>query len=152
MTVFRWSVTGLASRDYSSEQIRAWAGHAGTPRQWNERRMAVHTWVAEVAECPTEGLSRKSETESVLAGFIDVDEAGYIDMLFVDPSCSRQGVASLLLGQVERFAEEAGIDRLTVHASITARPFFEWQGFRVIEARHPAIGAVVFTNYLMSRP
>ena len=45
-------------------------------------------------------------------------------MLFVDSSCSRQGVASLLLGQIERFADAAGIDRLTVHASITARLFF----------------------------
>ena len=51
-------------------------------------------------------------------------------MLFVDSSCSRQGVASLLLGQVERFADVAGIDRLTVHASITARLFFMQCGFR----------------------
>ena len=51
-------------------------------------------------------------------------------MLFVDSSCSRQGVASLLLGQVERFADAAGIDRLTVHASITARLFFMQCGFR----------------------
>lgn len=153
MAVFRRAVTDTASRDYNSEQVHAWAGHTGTLRQWNERRMAVHTWVAEVAEYPFgDPLRESSGSESVLAGFIDVDDAGYIDVLFVDPSCSRRGMASLLLGQVERFAGAAGLDRLTVHASITARPFFAKHGFRVIGTRHPAIGAVTFTNYLMSKP
>lgn len=153
MAVFRRAVTDTASRDYNSEQVHTWAGHTGTPGQWNERRMAVRTWVAEVAEYPFESSTREaSGSENVLAGFIDIDEAGYIDMLFVDPSCSRRGVASLLLGQVERFAGASGLDRLTVHASITARPFFAKHGFRVIGTRRPAIGAVTFTNYLMSRP
>ncbi|WP_318643721.1 GNAT family N-acetyltransferase [Bifidobacterium platyrrhinorum] len=82
-------------------------------------------------------------------GFIDVDDAGYIDMLFVDPAYGRMGVATSLLTRVGRFAAAHGIGRLTVHASITARPFFTRRGFRTIETRHPTIGTVSFVNYLM---
>lgn len=60
MAVFRRPATGIASRDYNSEQIRAWAGHTGTPGQWNERRITVHTWVAETAKYPIEDPIRES--------------------------------------------------------------------------------------------
>ncbi|MCH9276718.1 GNAT family N-acetyltransferase [Bifidobacterium amazonense] len=138
MRVFRRAVAGIASRDYDDEQIRVWSDHTGTPAAWNGRRMAAHTWVAE----------RQGE----VIGFIDVDDAGYVDMLFVDPACARQGVAARLFDQVERFAAEHGFERFTVHASITARRFFASRGFRTVKTRHPMIDGVVFTNYLMARP
>ncbi|WP_236023493.1 GNAT family N-acetyltransferase [Bifidobacterium miconis] len=140
MDVFRRAVTGTASRDYDDEQIRAWAGHTGTPAQWDARRSAVHTWVAETAN---DGLP--------VVGFIDVDDIGYIDMLFVDPTAARHGVASRLLEQVERYAAANDIAELSVHASITARPFFLRHGFDEIAVRHPHIGDVSFVNYLMAK-
>ncbi|MBW3090236.1 GNAT family N-acetyltransferase [Bifidobacterium miconisargentati] len=150
LELFRRSVIGLASRDYDERQIQAWAGHTGTVRQWDRRRLAVNTWVA-VAET---GTDRPDGTGAgtAIAGFIDLDETGYIDMLFVDPSHTRQGVASTLLAEAERHAAAHGISGLSVHASITARLFFEHHGFHVEGIRHPAIGDVSFTNYLMVRP
>lgn len=86
-----------------------------------------------------------------VVGFIDIDDTGYMDMLFVDPTVARHGVASRLLDHVERYAAGGGIARLSVHASITARPFFLRHGFRTVAARHPHIGEVTFVNYLMAR-
>ncbi|KAB8293540.1 acetyltransferase, GNAT family [Bifidobacterium avesanii] len=140
MAVFRRSVIGLASRDYDPEQVRVWADRAGDVRRWDRRRSAVDTWVAVSAG-----------GGDAVVGFIDVDGSGYIDMLFMDPAHARQGVASALLGEVERHAAEWGIAGLSVHASITARPFFERYGFRVVRVRHPRIGSVPFVNYLMVR-
>ena len=161
MAVFQRSITGLASRDYDDRQVRAWAAHTGSAGEWNSRRMAAHTWVAEwsdgaftnaddAADCEAEeDAARRSRP---LVGFIDVDDAGYIDMLFVEPVYSGRGVASTLLDRVERFAQDTGITRLTVHASITARPFFLHRGFHTVATRRPMIGDVAFTNYLMTRP
>lgn len=141
LAVFRRSVTGLASRDYSPEQIRTWSGRAGDLRQWDARRSAADTWVA-----VPDGRA------GALAGFADVDGSGYIDMLFVDPDHARCGVASALLDRIARCAAEQGAGKLSVHASITARPFFERRGFHVVQVRHPMIEGVSFVNYLMVRP
>ncbi|WP_158276226.1 GNAT family N-acetyltransferase [Bifidobacterium callitrichidarum] len=153
LELFRRSVVGLASHDYDERQIQAWAGHTGTVRQWDRRRLAANTWVA-AAETGTDGADRADGTGvgAAIAGFIDLDETGYIDMLFVDPSHARQGVASTLLAEADWHAAAHGISGLSVHASITARPFFEHHGFHVEGIRHPAIGDVSFTNYLMVRP
>lgn len=189
MAVFRDAVTHLAAADYSAEQIAVWARRTGTIEQWNARRTAAHTWVA-VDRGAADGHLRRWDCDGdctdsgAVVGFIDVDDSGYIDMLFVVPHCARQGVATALLGAVERFtaargtgdgAEDGtdvgdtgdnagrgirrsaegctgeGIRELRVHASITARPFFERHGFRVVAIRHPRIGRVAFVNYLMVR-
>ena len=158
MRAFRRAVVGSASHDYDAVQTRAWAGHAGSPSEWNARRMAAHTWVAVPVEDACEGGTPAADGAALQAatgepvGFIDVDDDGYIDMLFVDPSYSRRGVATRLLAQVGRFAANHGVIELRVHASITARPFFASHGFRAVETRRPMIGDVAFVNYLMVRP
>ncbi|WP_236036803.1 MULTISPECIES: GNAT family N-acetyltransferase [Bifidobacterium] len=141
MDVFRRAVTETASRDYDDEQVRTWAGNTGTSTQWDARRSAVHTWVAET-----------TDRRPLIVGFIDIDDDGYIDMLFVDPAVARRGVASRLFDQAEQYAAANDIARLSVHASITARPFFRRHGFRTVETRHPRIGEVTFVNYLMIKP
>lgn len=149
MGVFRRAVVVTASHDYDSQQIRAWAGHTGTQQQWNAKRLVAHTRVAQVAQDMTMGCDAEN---TGVCGFIDVDDTGYIDMLFVDPAYARHGVATMLLAQVEQFAAARGIDQLTVHASITARPFFTRHGFRTLETRYPIVDGIEFTNYAMAKP
>lgn len=151
MQVFRRAILETASRDYDAEQTRTWAGRVGSAAGWNIRRMAAHTWVAALADDACDGDSPDSAIGTPI-GFIDVDDSGYIDMLFVAPAYGRLGVATLLLARVKQFTADHGIVRLTVHASITAHPFFARHGFRMVETRHPTIGTVSFTNYLMTRP
>mgnify|MGYP000423235270 CR=1 FL=1 len=51
-----------------------------------------------------------------MVGFSDLDEQGYIDMLFVSPEFGRRGVASRLLDEIETRGRTAGLDALTVSA------------------------------------
>ena len=137
MRTFRRAILVSASRDYDALQTRVWADRTGSPAEWDTRRMVAHTWVAVPVEddggdgAPAAGGAFHAATGE-LVGFIDVDDDGYIDMLFVDPSYGRRGVASLLFAQVERFAADHGTVGLRVHASATAKPFFARHGFRVI--------------------
>jgi GNAT superfamily N-acetyltransferase len=71
-----------------------------------------------------------------VAGFTDLDDHGYIDMLFVDPDFGRHGVASALLASVVALARQRGTVALTTYASLTAKPLFERHGFVVTEERH----------------
>src|SRR3546814_16841474 len=96
----------------------AWAPDEIDRAAWAARRANRPTWVAEL--------------DGVPVGFVDLEPDGHIDMLFVDADHQRRGIASVLLGQVEETAHDQGLTRLHTEASITARPFFERRGFRVI--------------------
>ena len=114
-----------ASRDYTPEQVAAWASDEIDPAGWAARRRAARTQVAEV--------------DGRVVGFTDVDERGYVDMLFVDPAVARHGVATALLGWAVATARELGADELSTHASLTARPFFERHGFVVVTEQQPVL-------------
>ena len=85
--------------------------------------------------------------EASPVGFITtVDD--YIDLLFVSPDYSRQGIASALLNALLIRPPERV---LTVEASITAKPFFERHGFSVIEQQQVEARGERFLNYRMRR-
>jgi putative acetyltransferase len=137
LTVFLRAIRETASADYSPEQVAAWAAQHGDIVRWAARRAAAHTQLAII--------------HGQVAGFIDLDDDGYIDMLFVNPDFGRQGVATMLLTSTMAFAQQRGIAALTTHASLTAKPFFERHGFVVTEERHLIDRDVGFTNYAMRR-
>jgi putative acetyltransferase len=84
-----------------------------------------------------------------VAGFTDLDDHGYIDMLFVDPDFGRHGVASALLASVVALARQRGTVALTTYASLTAKPLFERHGFVVPDERHFLSRDVELTNVAM---
>ena len=84
-------------------------------------------------------------------GFTDVDDRGYIDMMFVDPGAAGHSVATALMAWVVDVARLRGIRQLTSHVSVTARPFCAKNGFVVVEERHPIMNYVALANFLMRR-
>ncbi|MFD6167112.1 GNAT family N-acetyltransferase [Oerskovia sp. NPDC060287] len=138
LRVFLRAVRVTASKDYSPEQIAAWGADDISLDVWAVKRLQTDTVVA-------------VEGDEVL-GFSDVDDSGYIDMMFVDPAVTRRGVASALLEHVTRVAREHGAVELTTYASLTARPFFEKHGFVVVEERRPVLRGVSLTNFSMRKP
>ncbi|HDV6336121.1 TPA: GNAT family N-acetyltransferase, partial [Klebsiella michiganensis] len=101
--LFLRAVKETASADYSPRQIAAWA--QVDEARWRQKLAASRVLVAINDASPV--------------GFITaVDD--YIDLLFVSPDYSRQGVASALLNTLLRQLPERAY---TVEASITAKPF-----------------------------
>lgn len=125
--IFLRAIKETASADYSPRQIAAWA--QVDEARWRQKIAASRVLVAVKEASPV--------------GFITtVDD--YIDLLFVSPDYSRQGIASALL---KRRPERV----LTVEASITAKPFFERHGFSVIEQQQVEARGERFLNYRMRR-
>ncbi|TFB76711.1 GNAT family N-acetyltransferase [Cryobacterium glaciale] len=137
LDVFLRAIRITASSRYTPEQIAAWAPDDMDIVAWTAKRARTATVVA------TNGVQ--------VVGFTDLDDRGYIDMLFVDPDFGRRGVASALLGWVLERADDRGLTELSTHASLVARPFFEKFGFVVLEQRYPVQGGVRLTNFIMHR-
>jgi putative acetyltransferase len=139
LSVFLAAVTETASVHYSAEQTAAGHGQMtatsanGIPRGSH----SIHNVATIVGE---------------VAGFSDVGDDGYIDMMFVAPRFGRRGVAGALIAHLHGAAVAAGASELYTNASITARPFFERHGFAVVAEQHPITLGVEMTNYKMMLP
>ncbi|ANP74320.1 Alpha/beta hydrolase [Cryobacterium arcticum] len=138
LAVFLDAVTVTAAGDYSPDQIAAWsAPQERDVAEWDLVRSRLGTVVATV--------------DGEVAGFSDVDDQGYIDMMFVASRFGRRGVAGALLREVERRAGELTVPALWTNASITARPFFERHGFVVVSEQHPVIRGALMRNCRMRK-
>jgi putative acetyltransferase len=133
--VFLQSIREVASHDYDAGQIDAWA--QADRAVWARRRLDRPTWVAVI--------------NATVVGFSDLKSSGHIDMLFVHPECQRKGVAAALLGEVERAARYQHVRALDTDASITARPFFEAHGFRVVRPQVVVLRGQRLTNFRMEK-
>ena len=136
-TVFTETVQRVNSRDYSPEQVAAWAPRPPDLARWRKRVAGLALWVA--------------ESDNRVIGFCCLGADGHVDLLYVDHRFQRQGMARSLYQQVELEARRRGIRRLFTGASITARPFFERMGFSVLRQQQVEFCGVIFENYAMEK-
>ncbi len=137
--VFELSVTGLCSRDYKPEQIHAWVARADMNR-WRELvESDLQFWVA---------LESKS---GFPAGFTSINKEGYLHSMFIHPDFKRQGIATMLLSQAEAFACHSDIPSIYAEVSLTARPFFEKQGYKVEREQTIIVNGVGMRNFVMRK-
>lgn len=127
----------IAIRDYTEEQVNAWAPSNLDEELWVRRMRGINPFVAEIEGKPV--------------GYADVQENGYIDHFFVSGRHPRKGIGRSLLEVLESEAKRLGVTELTSHVSRTAQPFFERFGFQVVEQRIPVIRGVEVPNVLMRK-
>ena len=135
--VFRSAVLHTTVAHYDTAQRRAWAARADDAGRWEKALREQQVWVA-------------VEGDKVL-GFISLAPEGHIGFLYVHAEHGRQGVAQALFLMLLAEAERRGLTRLTTDASHTARPFFERQGFRVLQRNERDLDGVVLENFRMER-
>lgn len=123
--------------DYSPAEVDAWVPSPESVDRaaWGESLAAHYTVVA--------------EREGQLLGFGDMDSTGYFDRLYVHRDFQGRGVATSIAHALEGFAHGLGAQRVTVHASRTARPFFERRGYRMLYAQQVERRGVLLENFAM---
>jgi putative acetyltransferase len=119
--------------DYTKEQRKAWAAGAADLEKWSRSFQEHFCLVA------MEGHR--------IIGFGDIDQTGYLDRLYVHKDYQRQGVAAAICSRLEQFVP----DKIVTHASITARPFFEKRGYKVVKEQQVERQGVFLTNFVMEK-
>lgn len=82
----------------------------------------------------------------MIIGFGDIDETGYLDRLFVHKDFQSRGVATAICNRLEKEIETKCV---IVHVSITAKPFFEKRGYKIIRPQEVERQGVYLKNYIM---
>lgn len=132
--LFRDTVQNINSKDYSKEQVNAWIQGAKDINKWNQSFLDHYTIVA--------------EENNKIIGFGDVDNTGYLDRLYVNKNYQRQGIASVICDKLE---SKINSNRIITHASITAKPFFEHRGYKLIKKQEVKRNGIYLVNYIMEK-
>lgn len=132
--LFYQTVHTVNAKDYTEEQLDAWADGNIYLNEWNKSFLEHYSLVAEI--------------DKVIVGFGDIDRTGYLDRLFVHKDYQHQGIASAICDELENVA----IDReITTHSSITAKGFFEKRGYKVVKEQQVVRNEIKLTNYIMKK-
>lgn len=135
--LFYDTVREINIRDYSINQVKAWAPEDIYFRDWAKVCSNRFTYVA--------------DDEGAIAGFGELESSGHIDCFYCHKDYQRQGIGSKIYWAIEAKAHELGLNRLYTEASITAKPFFLHKGFSVIREQQVERGGEVFINYAMEK-
>ena len=138
-TVFRRAVTETAAAFYAPEQIAAWI--FDPPEAADIHAKNTDGRMAFVA----------ADNGDFPIGWIDLEQDGHVDMLFVNPDWTGKGAASALHAALLHSAQEQRIHRLFVEASEAAKPVFTHWGYTLLHRRDFTLNGVAVYNYAMER-
>lgn len=136
--LYRNTVLTVNRRDYSQEEVEDWAS-CGDDLSKLESMIKTHYFIVAVNQ------------QLQIVGFSSIIPQGYLHSMFVHKDFQGEGVATLLLKEIERYAVTVGITRITSEVSITARPFFEKRGYTVEVEQKRRANQLSLTNYWMAK-
>lgn len=131
--LFYNTVHTVNAKDYTEEQLNAWATGQVDLEKWDQSFQEHYSIVA--------------VENGIIVGFGDIDKTGYLDRLFVHASYQGRGIATAICNRLEQAV--TGI--VITHASITAKPFFEKRGYKVIKEQKVERQGRFLTNYVMEK-
>lgn len=135
--LYRATIFAVNQKDYNGEQLKAWAGQADKKEKWREKISAQYFLVVFLHE--------------MFAGFGSITTKGYLDFLFVHHALQGQGIAQALYTELEKYAEFLSLHSIEVHASRTARPFFEKRGFTTLGEQTVEVNGVQLNHFNMKK-
>lgn len=131
--LFYNTVHNVNAKDYTKEQLNVWATGQVDLEKWNELFQ--------------EHFSIVAVDDEIIVGFGDIDETGYLDRLYVHVDYQGKGIATSIFNQLEQAVK----GDITTHASITAKPFFEKRGYKIVKEQQVERQGIFLTNYVMTK-
>lgn len=131
--LFYNTVHTVNAKDYTKEQLDVWAAEQMDLEKWNRSLLKHYSVVAVENE--------------IIVGFGDIDNNGYLDHIFIHADYQGKGIGTIICNQLEQAVK----GNITTHASITAKPFFEKRGYKVIKKQQVERQGIFLTNFVMKK-
>lgn len=132
--LFYETITTVNICDYNSEQIKVWSNRRDFLLQQDNYFNSLYTIVA--------------IKDNKIVGYGNIDKVGYLDHLYIHKDYQGQHIATLICNELENHLK---IKRFSVHASISAKAFFEKRGYKVVKEQRVKIDNIYLNNYVMNK-
>ncbi|MDT2814979.1 GNAT family N-acetyltransferase [Vagococcus carniphilus] len=132
ITLIKQTIQLINQKDYTPNQIKSWS-----EIDWDYWDNSLKNHLAIV-----------SEKNKVIVGFSDMTTTGFLDRLFVHHDYQNQGIASQMLQYLEL---KTPAEQYSTYASITAKPFFERNGYKLVKENIAKLRGEAFLNYYMTK-
>ncbi|MCH2451445.1 MAG: GNAT family N-acetyltransferase [Gracilimonas sp.] len=137
LNLFTETISEVNNQDYSLSQIEAWSSGARDKERWLSKIDEQYFLV--------------TEEEGTITGFASITNKGYLDIMFVHKNHQRKGIAKTLITALIDYAKQNQLEEITTEGSVTARPFFEKYGFKVIKKQKVNRKGIEIANYKMKK-
>jgi len=138
MDIFYNTVHKINIKDYSLEQVNAWASKSDMDlEKWKNRFINNKPIIALI--------------DGQIVGFAEFKNDGYIDCFFIHHEWISKGVGTALMKEIFIRAKKCNIKRIFADVSITAKSFFQKMGFSVIKKQIIIRKGIELTNFPMER-
>jgi len=134
--LFTNTIHKRCDKDYSKEQLNAWANPNIDYKKWEQRVENTKPYLA--------------IEDDTLVGFAEFYD-DYIDCFYIDHNYQGKGVGKMLLNHILNLAKSKNIEVLKVDASITAKPFFEKFDFVVVRKNIVERENIKLINFSMEK-
>lgn len=135
--LFRQTILNVNIRHYSPEQVRIWSDRVKDKPRWLRKITDQYFLLIEEA--------------GELWGVGSITPDGYLDMMYVSHLHQGKGIARMLVEKLEAFAQQRQVAVIRSDVSLTARPFFERMGFRVVRPQKVQMDGLIFDNFVMEK-
>ena len=98
--LYKNTVLIINRRDYSQEEVEDWAS-CGNDLSKIEKMIETHYFIVAV------------DQQLQIVGFSSITSQGYLHSMFVHKDFQGKGIATILLKEIERYAIEQGMERIT---------------------------------------
>lgn len=136
--LFCKTIYSINAKDYNLKQLDAWVGGVNL-EAWNKSFLEHYSLVA---------IDKKTDK---IVGFGDADRKEYIDRLYVHKDYQGLGIGTAICDMLEKNLLENKANKIIVHASITAKKFYENRGYIVIKEQQVERKGVSLTNFVMEK-
>ena len=131
--VYFTSIRMVCGKDYSKEQIEAWAPKSFDLRLFREKMDKLNPFIA--------------MSSGKVIGYTDLQEDGLIDHFYVHGEFQGKGAGTKLMEVV--LHKGKNYPKLYSHVSHTAKPFYLKYGFSVAKVKNEEVRGVCIENNLM---
>ena len=132
----RQTIRNINSKDYSEEIIHNWSAQANA-QNFTENTDKCKRWTA--------------IDKSKIVGFCDHSFECELSRIYVHKNYLRKGVGSRLLEVAEDSLKKQGCKKINIESTITAKKFYEKNGYKVIKKAIHKTGDIKATIYKMSK-
>ena len=136
--LFQDTVLTVNAKDYTPEEVKDWASCGDSMEHWKEL-LLKNSYIAAL------------DNWGNIIGFSSMNADGYLHSMFIHKDWQRKGIASALLSEMESYAGGRGAGEIISEVSITARPFFERQGYTVRKEQRARANRLELTNFVMTK-